>query len=88
MALSSSGQLVPNGKTFNTVARYHCRYIVGSSAGGKNLTIEGSIKSLNALAKAMTYVPDLHWSGVDAISMYVDDESGLAQNKGCKCCCK
>ena len=39
--------LVPNGKvTFNTVARYHCRYIVGSSAGGKNLTIEGSIKSL------------------------------------------
>ena len=25
----------------------------------------------------MTYVPDLHWSGVDAISMYVDDESGL-----------
>jgi hypothetical protein len=72
---------VSNGKVnFNTVSRFHCRYIVGSSAGGKNLTIECSVKSLNVLANAMTYVPDLHWSGTDKIDMYVEDEAGMQSN--------
>jgi hypothetical protein len=67
--------------SFNTIARFNCRYIVGGSEGGKLLEVEGSLKSINMILDSLAYVPDTHWSGADTISLEAVDEAGAISNK-------